>query len=113
MNRKEDKKQLNLLTHNGDALALPQPEKKTKLKKADREIVSRSDAKISGGFCDNQIFDLLTVEELAVFFGLAPQTIRNWVAQGKLPYVRIGKRNMFLMRSVQKWINRKEEPQWQ
>ena len=60
-------------------------------------------------FFDN----LITTEELAVFFGLAPQTIRNWVTQGKLPYVKIGKRNMFLRRSVQEWINRKEEPQWQ
>ena len=49
-------------------------------------------SKPSGLLFDN----LITVEELAVIFGLAPQTIRNWVAQGKLPYVRIGKRNMFL-----------------
>ena len=61
-----------------------------------------------------KLFDnLISVEELAVIFRLAPQTIRNWVAQSKLPYVKIGKRNMFLMRSVQEWINRKEEPQWQ
>ena len=63
-------------------------------------------------FFDNRI-NVITVEELAVLFGLAPQTIRNWVALGKLPYVKIGKRNMFLQRSVQEWINRKEEPQWQ
>ena len=63
-------------------------------------------------FFDNRI-GVITVEELAVLFGLAPQTIRNWTAQGKLPYVKIGKRNMFLKRSVQEWINRKEEPQWQ
>ena len=63
-------------------------------------------------FFDNRI-GVITVEELAVLFGLAPQTIRNWVALGKLPYVKIGKRNMFLQRSVQEWINRKEEPQWQ
>ena len=60
-------------------------------------------------FFDN----LITVEELAVVFGLAPQTIRNWVAQGKLPYVKIGKRNMFLKGSLQEWLNRKEIPQWQ
>ena len=60
-----------------------------------------------------EFFDnLITVEELAVIFGLAPQTIRNWVALGKLPYVKIGRRNMFLERSLQKWLNRKEEPQW-
>ena len=60
------------------------------------------------------LFDnLITVEELAVIFGLAPQTIRNWVALGKLPYVKIGKRNMFLKGSLQKWLNQKEVPQWQ
>ena len=60
------------------------------------------------------LFDnLITVEELAFIFGLAPQTIRNWVALGKLPYVKIGKRNMFLKGSLQEWLNRKEKPQWQ
>ena len=112
MDKEKDKEQLNSLTH-GNAEELSKFKEKNKLNTADRELVSRPDAQVSGGFCDNQIFDLLTVEELAVLFGLAPQTIRNWVAQGKLPYVKIGKRNMFLMRSVQEWINRKEEPQWQ
>ena len=60
-------------------------------------------------FFDN----LITVEELAVVFRLAPQTIRNWVALGKLPYVKIGKRNMFLTGSLQEWLNRKEKSQWQ
>ena len=60
------------------------------------------------------LFDnLITVEELAVIFGLAPQTIRNWVALGKLPYVKIGKRNLFLKGSLQEWLNRKEKSQWQ
>ena len=65
--------------------------------------------KLSGLFFDN----LISVEELAVIFGLAPQTIRNWVAQGKLPYVKLGKRNLFLRRSLQEWLNQKEKPQWQ
>ena len=81
------------------------------------EVRTASDESLDKGsegarFFDNQI-NVITVEELAVLFGLAPQTIRNWTAQGKLPYVKIGKRNMFLKRSVQEWINRKEEPQWQ
>ena len=61
---------------------------------------------------DEFFVNLITTEELAVIFGLAPQTIRNWVTQGKLPYVKIGRRNLFLKRSVQEWVNRKEEPQW-
>ena len=73
------------------------------------EVKTASDDNSEGAL----LFDnLITVEELAVIFGLAPQTIRNWVALGKLPYVKIGRRNMFLERSLQKWLNRKEEPQW-
>ena len=68
-----------------------------------------SHKKPSGLLFDN----LITVEELAVVFGLAPQTIRNWVALRKLPYVKIGKRNMFLTGSLQEWLNRKEKSQWQ
>ena len=89
---------------------LPKVLKELKVRTAPDESLDKD---LEGaGFFDNRI-DLITVEELAVLFGLAPQTIRNWTAQGKLPYVKIGKRNMFLKRSLQEWINRKEEPQWQ
>ena len=71
--------------------------------------IACSNKKSSGLLFDN----LITVEELAVVFGLAPQTIRNWVALGKLPYVKIGRRNLFLTGSLQEWLNRKEKPQWQ
>ena len=57
--------------------------------------------------------NLITTEELAVIFGLAPQTIRNWTAQGKLPYVKIGKRNLFLKESLKRWLNRKEKSLWE
>ena len=59
------------------------------------------------------LFDnLISVEELAVIFRLAPQTIRNWVALGKIPHVKIGRRHFFQQRSVQEWLNRKEKSQW-
>ena len=64
---------------------------------------------LQGVFFDN----LTTTEELAVIFGLAPQTIRNWTAQGKLPYVKIGKRNLFLKESLKRWLNRKEKSLWE
>ena len=92
------------------AVQADQPKDLSK-KSAESKIkeIACSDNKSTGLFFDN----LITVEELAVVFGLAPQTIRNWVAQGKLPYVKIGKRNMFLIGSLQKWLNQKEVPQWQ
>ncbi|MCY4512593.1 MAG: helix-turn-helix domain-containing protein [Bdellovibrionales bacterium] len=89
---------------------LPKVQKEPKVRTASDESSDKDSEGVK--FFGNRI-GVITVEELAVFFGLAPQTIRNWVAQGKLPYVKIGKRNMFLQRSVQEWINRKEEPQWQ
>ena len=93
--------QLKLLTQ-GDAKELSKFKKRTKLKKAGRP------SRPSGLLFDN----LITVEELAVIFGLAPQTIRNWIALGKIPHVKIGRRWFFQERSVQEWLNRKEEPQW-
>ena len=104
MARDEDREQLRLLNC-GDALVLSQFKKRTRLKEAGNP--SRSDN--SGEFFDN----LISIEELAIIFGLAPRTIRNWIARGKIPHVKIGRRNMFLKRSVQEWLNQKEEPQWQ
>ena len=91
----EEKNQLNDLS------------KKSSLSKLKESACSSK--KPQAVFFDN----LITVEELALVFGLAPQTIRNWVAQGKLPYVKVGKRNMFLKGSLQEWLNQKEVPQWQ
>ncbi|MYE07732.1 MAG: helix-turn-helix domain-containing protein [Oligoflexia bacterium] len=60
------------------------------------------------------LFDnLISVEELAVIFRLAPQTIRKWVSYGKIPHVRIGRRYFFQKRSLEKWLNQKEEPLWE
>ena len=60
------------------------------------------------------LFDnLISLEELAVIFGLAPQTIRNWVALRKIPNVKIGRKRFFQQRSLQEWLNHKEESQWQ
>ena len=63
----------------------------------------------SGGFIEN----LISVEELAVIFRLAPQTIRNWVALGKIPYVKLGRRHFFQQGSLKRWLNQKEIPLWQ
>ena len=101
--RKKEEKQLNLL-HWGDDLELSKFKKRTKLKKAGSP--GRPDN--SGQFFEN----LISVEELAVLFGLAPQTIRNWIALGKIPHVKIGKKWFFLRGSVQEWLSQKEVPQW-
>ena len=97
-----DKRLFNL----GDASALNKPEKKISVEKISSKVTERSDKDL---FFDN----LITLEELAVIFGLAPKTIRNWVALKKIPSVRIGRKHYFQQRSLQEWLNRKEKPQWQ
>ena len=101
MEKKEDKKQLRLLNC-GNALELFKFKKRIKFKKAGKP------SRPTGLLFDN----LISVEELAVFFRLAPQTIRNWAALGKIPHVKIGRRHFFQQRSVQEWLNRKEKSQW-
>ena len=107
-------------TQSDKPVQLVKPVKSTKAKRSNTGLSKESSRgkvkkrargfqKLQGAFFEN----LIMVEELAVIFGLAPQTIRNWVAQGKLPRVKIGKRNLFLKRSVQEWLNRKEKSQWQ
>jgi excisionase family DNA binding protein len=56
---------------------------------------------------------LMTVEELAGALGFAPQTIRNWVAQRQMPYLRIGGKTRFRWKSIESWLERKEFQSWQ
>ena len=105
---KKDNKQIELTF---EVIESERPIKSLPKKSSKSKIKEKTDSfqKLQGVFFDN----LIKVEELAVIFGLAPQTIRNWVALGKIPYVKIGRRNLFLKRSVQEWLNQKEKPQWQ
>lgn len=94
---------------------LPKVEKELKLKSPaledNTQEVETPEESLSGK--EELFVNLISVEELAVIFRLAPQTIRNWVALGKIPYVKIGRRHFFQQRSVQEWLNRKEKSQWQ
>jgi len=51
---------------------------------------------------------LITVEEFAGALGLAPQTIRNWVAMRKVPYLKIGGRTRFRRESLEAWLAQQE-----
>lgn len=61
---------------------------------------------------ENRI-ELLSVEELAGELGLAPKTIRNYVARRIIPFVKIGRRTMFRLASIEAWLERKEQKSWQ
>ena len=102
MKKNKNKNQLQLLNCS-NALDLSKLKERAKIKMASQSSSSSKDK-----FFEN----LISVEELAVIFGLAPQTIRNWIALGKIPHVKIGRRNLFLIGSVQEWLNQKEKPQW-
>lgn len=52
--------------------------------------------------------NLISVEELAGALGLAPQTIRNWVAMRKIPFLRVGGKTRFRRQSIEAWLERKE-----
>lgn len=47
---------------------------------------------------------LLTVDELAEYLGLKKQTIYNWLNQGKISGIKIGKVWRFEKREIDKWL---------
>ena len=58
---------------------------------------------------ESRLFDnLMTVEELAVALRLKPQTVRNKVARREIPFVRVGRKTMFLRASVEAWLTQNE-----
>jgi excisionase family DNA binding protein len=57
---------------------------------------------------DPLIENLVTVEELAGALGIAPKTVRNWVALRQIPFLRIGGKTKFRRRSIEAWLERKE-----
>ena len=110
MNKNREKNQKSRPLARGDERDLSQFKKQVRMSPVGKILADRSED--SDPLFDNRI-GLVTVEELAVIFRLSPQTIRNWVALGKIPHVKIGRRRFFQKRSLQRWLNRKEEPQWQ
>lgn len=64
---------------------------------------------------DNRLFEnleLLTVCDVATLLHKAPQTIRNWVAQRKIPFIP-GRPVMFRRKSLEAWLEKKEHKSWQ
>src|SRR5947207_15287871 len=54
----------------------------------------------------NQQRELLTTGEAAVALGISDQTVRNWVAAGRLPAVKRGVRTMIRRATVRKELER-------
>ena len=52
--------------------------------------------------------ELMSIGETAVYLGQAPQTIRNWIAARRLPFVKIGREHKVLRTSLAAWIKKQE-----
>lgn len=52
---------------------------------------------------------LLTVPEVAEFLRVRPSTVYAWVAEGRLPCLRLGGRIRFQKESLLRWVTAREE----
>ena len=48
---------------------------------------------------------LMTVDEAASYLRLAPWTLRHWVCQKKIPYVRLGRTVRFRRRDMERFVS--------
>ncbi|MGD2034467.1 MAG: helix-turn-helix domain-containing protein [Bacteroidales bacterium] len=49
--------------------------------------------------------DILTLEEVAKYLKLKPQTIYSWAQKGKIPAAKLGKEWRFRKSVIDKWFN--------
>lgn len=103
MGRRKNEDQLSLLNC-GENLELSKFKKRTKLKPV--EVFSHK--KLEAVFFDN----LIGVDIVAEVLGVAPKTIHNWVSARCIPFIRVGRRVMFRPKSLELWLNRKENKPW-
>jgi excisionase family DNA binding protein len=54
--------------------------------------------------------EFLTVHEVAALLRLNPQTVRNWIAAGQLPAVRIGRRVRITRADLERTIEQGHSP---
>ena len=95
-------KQLSFLTRS-NVIKLSKSKKKAKIKKA-----GSPSRPVSGLLFDN----LINVETTAEVLGVAPKTVRKWVSIRFIPYVKVGRRVLFRPKSLELWLNQKENKSW-
>ena len=47
---------------------------------------------------------LMTVDEAAAYLRLAPWTLRHWVCQKRIPYVRLGRSVRFRRKDMERFV---------
>lgn len=50
--------------------------------------------------------EIMTIEEVAKYLKLKPQTIYTWAQNGKIPAAKLGKEWRFKRSVIDKWFNR-------
>jgi excisionase family DNA binding protein len=50
--------------------------------------------------------EIMTIEEVAKYLKLKPQTIYTWAQTGKIPAAKLGKEWRFKKTVIDKWFNR-------
>lgn len=51
--------------------------------------------------------DIMTVEEIARYLKLKPQTIYKWAQEGRIPAAKLGKEWRFRKSLIDRWIDSK------
>lgn len=49
--------------------------------------------------------EIMTIEEVAKYLKLKPQTIYTWAQNGKIPAAKLGKEWRFKKTVIEKWFN--------
>ena len=55
---------------------------------------------------------LMNAEEAAKFLGIKKSTVYAWVAQRRLPYIKVGHLLKFRPRALERWLKEREIRQW-
>lgn len=63
--------------------------------------MSRTDEE---GFRDRSLPPLLTVPEVAEQLGVSVHTVYSWVAQRRLPFLKVGRLLRFDGRTIESWL---------
>lgn len=48
------------------------------------------------------------IKDLAVYLDLSENTVKAWVYQGKLPFIKMGRLIKFDLRQIEKWLDEKK-----
>ena len=105
-NKTQKEKTSSLLTQsNVKSLLLSKQQLKLKMSRFDD---NQSFNNKSGVFIEN----LINVETTAEVLGVAQKTIRKWISIRFIPYLKLGSRVLFRPKSLELWLNRKENKSW-